>query len=304
MVRSRATERLSGWTHPSCHCTHRNRLLKSRQTRMALTYMEMSDKIRLSDIPRTSAMNMPWNFDDSRNCASLIQWSMSLNSWDLSWGCCHSPGDWWPLPVVVFSCCYSLQRGSIRLTHFDECIEDKALLRLPWSRSIVFRRHFCRAIIDWTFNLTRVVSNWSTRKSSSYRLKGSEYKNQLGRWTLLRDLENLKWRTLWSSSWLEHPEGIYARILTSFPGVGVLSMQRLPCTADIADWCENVDLLQQNCHTAPLKLKVWPPCRWTLVCRGEYDMLRSIIVCVDSDDIPNWPSWCLLTLAGGRKLIS
>lgn len=52
------------------------------------------------ELPRTSAIKIPWNLADSRSFASSIQWSMSLNRCDSSSGCRHSPGDWWPLPGV------------------------------------------------------------------------------------------------------------------------------------------------------------------------------------------------------------
>lgn len=45
---------------------------------------------------------MPWNFADSNSFASSTQWCTSLNWEDWSSGCCHNPGDWWPLPAAEF----------------------------------------------------------------------------------------------------------------------------------------------------------------------------------------------------------
>lgn len=42
-------------------------------------------------------MNMPWKWPLSSNLASSTQCLTLLKSHDLSRGCRHKPGDWWPL---------------------------------------------------------------------------------------------------------------------------------------------------------------------------------------------------------------
>lgn len=48
---------------------------------------------RVGILPRTSAMNIPWNFASSSSFASSIQWRTSLKRQDSSLGCRHRPGD-------------------------------------------------------------------------------------------------------------------------------------------------------------------------------------------------------------------
>jgi hypothetical protein len=93
-------------------------------------------------IPRTSAIKMPWNLASSRSLASSTQCSVSLNFHDSSSGCLHSPGDWWPLPMIPND--RSASRQLCRAgepTHHHKRIDNEVLLAL---RALILGRHsFC-----------------------------------------------------------------------------------------------------------------------------------------------------------------